>query len=64
MTGPRELVTVAAAARRVNRPRRTVRNWIDRGLLYPVGLDVDGTALYDLAVVRRLAVTTATRRRR
>lgn len=60
----RELVTATEAARRVGRPRRTVRGWVAGGLLRRVGIDQAGRDLYDLAAVRRLAVTTAVRRGR
>lgn len=61
---PRELVNVSQAAQRTGRPRTTISGWIRRELLFPAGLEHDGTPLYDLADVRRLSQASALRRRR
>jgi DNA-binding transcriptional MerR regulator len=60
---PRELVTLGQAAQRTGRPRETLRNWVRRSLLFPVGLEHDDTELYDLADIRRLCTQIPRRRR-
>lgn len=58
-----ELVNLSEASRRTGKPRTTVAGWVRREKMFPAGLAEDGTALYDLAVVQRLAQATQSRRR-
>lgn len=62
----RELVNISEAARRVGRSRSTISAWIngDNPRLFAVGMDHDGTDLYDLAKVRAVASATPQRRRK
>lgn len=60
----RELVNLSQAAQRIGRPRSTISSWVRRELLFPAGLEHDGTPLYDLTHVRELSKRSALRRGR
>lgn len=60
----RELVNLSQAAQRTGRPRTTISGWVRRDLLFAVGLEHDGTPLYDLAAVRQLSARSTLKRKR
>lgn len=61
----RTLVRLTRAADELSVPRATVRSWATdpNRRLWPVGLDEDDVALYDLADITRLVEATTRRRR-
>lgn len=61
---PRDLVSLANAARRLSVPYGTVKSWASRGQIHRAGIELDGSDVYDLAHIRRLADTTKRRKRR
>lgn len=50
------LVDTAAAAKAIDRPAATIRQWASRGHLIRQGTDRRGRALYDLDAVRRVSM--------